>query len=1800
MNVTASPANLPGLPCIFKVDATSATPAFNMNQSMVSLDISDIGRKPSVMVSIARGPAYGTLELTSTTAGQIANTTGATNWTFWDHLQTMRYTLNPQATKVTGDTFSLEFVLGHGSSQSVRFDVCVHPVPIPNVIHVGSLTVTQGGVGFLNSSTLMATDTDRSPGNKLVYYIQTPPVNGYIYRTAGISSGGIRVTNFTQEEVSANRIAYKHITNQTLADTFTFVVGNSYSKTAPYRVTIGVTVTSLFVTNTGFSCTEGQSHIITTDELNVVAPPGYSVTLALHGTNVSRGQPEHGRLDLVEPTQSPAAYLFTPADLAAGKVRYTHDGSESATDSFVLKVTATPTGASSPSSPSPGPLTSLYQVNVNVILVDDNVPVLINHTADLNLLCRGNLTFDSTMLSAYDADINYPTANLSYFITFTLLCGEMRLSYRTEPVTSFREADIRSGSLYYTNTKHCLTESLLFYVTDGVHRTSGITKIHILEAIAAPSGALRINVLKRGTGIITTPSLNYTIYTCASDPASYSYRITVWPQYGNLLLLNENTTNLTQADIDSNKVSYHHKGTTNTPTDTFKFTITIMPQNIVTPEQTFSIAITPVDDEPPVMSVLKSPLYAIEGSVVDFSSRSMCAYVYFYSKENLYCTGDVHLDIDNIHYMITKGPSYGRIELNRLNSITKNYNPTTVFSQFDIWVLSVRYVSTVVGHLNDTFTFKIRDTNNVQTATYQQVIIMLPQVLPLEVRGLSLYEGGMANLSSDNIAVLHAHLSGVPGTLSVKTPPLHGTLLLLFPDGTNRTDLLNFTSSDLQGGAIAYAHDGSDTTYDQFQFVYVVEVDGHCVVSNLTTFPIAVVPINDRPPVLRSSAVTFDVWFGETLALNPGLLDATDLDTDDTCLTFNVTASSSDGVYLAKGTSGLVPIVSFSQQDVDDGNVLLVHQSDYSGNLTFTLTDGVAVISGTIYWTASTLALNLVNNQSLVVPLGGRVTLTRDNLLVLSSETQPRGVVVYSVLGATYGVILRDDGGDPTPVAEFNQSEVDAGRVAYFHTKPDYWEGDDAVQLRASTRLAANPVMSVSLPVRILLPHAGGDSPLAACRPLVVLKAGQNCWNESLLDARNLRYAVWRTLSPAVRGTPGDLELTYVMTTFPQHGAVLVGNTSAGEFSHAQLSRGLVCYRQNGSYSSKDSFGFRVVVGTQRLPYAPQMTIDIVPTRLVPPRLVRAVHKVFTQGFNASITSANLKLTDVDTPPEELTYYVTALPSNGGLSASGGADLTNFTQATVDSGLFAFKPETVGDSTFAFNFTNGVSWGNGNLSLSVVPHTLIAAPTQYLTYRQDSASGIVVLDAATNGNRNETFYAVIEQPRSGYIEVTSARTALGFSQQDVDTGKVRYVPREKTAYGDVFTVNVTNRNKGVANVSVIVTVSILGQVRADLNLDMAAYPSRSLPANTLDLEALQKKASLPPTIIVLRPPTYGYLTMSYRQGYKRAPGAQGEPAVTFRYDDLKNGWVNYTWSPRQYANWSQWVNESFIALVEAKGFQAGMVNVKFTIQPPPATSWAAATTTTTADLPKSTPPLQMTSYAPLSSSEKFPMYILVPIGGSLLLIPLLVGTVLLLYCIQQKNLRMKFFRKREEEHAPRSSPWGGPQVPQHLQSRTARYHDDLSIESEEEEGSEGSDHGSRLGGGSQRASSAGGRPHSSSSQGHISRRHANNVMVNLSQHFLSQHSLEHPAVSPSPMQRGGAGSLRSSSRSPTKCSPDEAAGTTRIVSADSGFRSAAVGVGLCGSRATVRGGASNNSPDVKELLCTTTSIPILKKEEYWV
>ena len=134
-----------------------------------------------------------------------------------------------------------------------------------------------------------------------------------------------------------------------------------------------------------------------------------------------------------------------------------------------------------------------------------------------------------------------------------------------------------------------------------------------------------------------------------------------------------------------------------------------------------------------------------------------------------------------------------------------------------------------------------------------------------------------------------------------------------------------FTQADLVAGNVSFRHDGSEDFDASFGFRLYDPAGSH----EDGTFTIAAVPVND-PPVLDTYGLLLDEGASASLAT---LIDTSDRDgvgtdrpgtvTQD-ALTLSLASLPTNGVVQLDGTA-LDATDTFTQADVDDGNVVYVH-----------------------------------------------------------------------------------------------------------------------------------------------------------------------------------------------------------------------------------------------------------------------------------------------------------------------------------------------------------------------------------------------------------------------------------------------------------------------------------------------------------------------------------------------------------------------------------------------------------------------------------------------------------------------------------------------------------------------------------------------------------------------------------------------------------------------------------------------------------------------------------------------------------
>ncbi|KAM5193950.1 FRAS1-related extracellular matrix protein 1 [Mantella aurantiaca] len=133
-----------------------------------------------------------------------------------------------------------------------------------------------------------------------------------------------------------------------------------------------------------------------------------------------------------------------------------------------------------------------------------------------------------------------------------------------------------------------------------------------------------------------------------------------------------------------------------------------------------------------------------------------------------------------------------------------------------------------------------------------------------------------------------------------------------------------FTVKDIQNGVVCYHHDDTDTTKD---FVTFRIFDGRHSIRH--KFPINILPKDDSPPFLITNTI-IELPEGQSLLIRGSMLCASDMDSSDDYIRFNITKQSAAGIIMKKpGQNALAyPVTTFLQRDLFNGFIYYKHYGE--------------------------------------------------------------------------------------------------------------------------------------------------------------------------------------------------------------------------------------------------------------------------------------------------------------------------------------------------------------------------------------------------------------------------------------------------------------------------------------------------------------------------------------------------------------------------------------------------------------------------------------------------------------------------------------------------------------------------------------------------------------------------------------------------------------------------------------------------------------------------------------------------------
>ncbi|NWW70284.1 CSPG4 protein, partial [Climacteris rufus] len=448
----------------------------------------------------------------------------------------------------------------------------------------------------------------------------------------------------------------------------------------------------------------------------------------------------------------------------------------------------------------------------------------------------------------------------------------------------------------------------------------------------------------------------------------------------------------------------------------------------------------------------------------------------------------------------------------------------------------------------------------------------------LVLSNLTVLEGGQASLESKHIKVnldfqkLGIHQSQI--IFNIKEPPSHGDLKL---NVEPMQEVNTFTMQDVWQGKILYIHDGSEDTYDYFNFCISTSsekiVSPYLQENEQHMFSITVTPVNDAPEITVPEGNLLLLLENSKKRLTSDLIKVLDKDTDSVGLSLSVLGNlNADAGFLENSKNPGKAITSFSNEDLREGTVFFVHTGIKNSRIVLRASDGEKV-SNTVVLRVMAVPLDyrVVNNSGINL-LQGVTALIRPRHLAVETNAVPQELEIrYEITEPPqFGQVQRQHSeGQWKQVNSFSQRSLQRGRVRYCSTFKEIQLENVTDQFKFKVSVGNRISEEYTFPIKVkwlrysVLKHA----------PLEIEKS------KKYLNSDNL-FAVIEDLE-----IPED-ELYFKLLSLPKNGQILLNDQPLKKdsvFSQKDIADQKVAYELISRYHEDNYDSFRFLISTKYL-----------------------------------------------------------------------------------------------------------------------------------------------------------------------------------------------------------------------------------------------------------------------------------------------------------------------------------------------------------------------------------------------------------------------------------------------------------------------------------------------------------------------------------------------------------------------------------------------------------------------------------------
>ncbi|XP_017267690.1 chondroitin sulfate proteoglycan 4 [Kryptolebias marmoratus] len=1353
--------------------------------------------------------------------------------------------------------------------------------------------------------------------DELYFRVLTTPKKGRLLLDTAVLT---KNSTFSQKDLTDKKVHFELVDrpHEDTTDRFKFQLVSKHAQSEHYdfQFSIKADVNSVFMKNTGLLLKEGESKLITKDELFAESLK----TKNMFYTVVR--SPRHGKLARISQSNSNASYdnifTFSNQDILQERLMYIHDDSETTQDEFTFIASTNQGFKSAIEEDEIGSKEGTF--NISIQLLNDQKPIRIIDKV-FHVVRDGQKLLTTEDLRYHDADSDFDDGQLIYTRRGIPMGDLVLVNDTAHRLFQFQQKDLEERRVLFIH-KGVGTGRFVLFVSDGKHFVSSLLDVSAHDPFLKVANNTGLLVQKGQS--VTFSNSNFSIASNLDlrDDKEVVFKLDEAPKYGALYLNKTIVESFTQFDLKNGWISYRHNDSKHLSDF---FNLTVKAKGLQLAERVSVKVYLESHQRPPIVQHLES-LLVEEGKPVKID------------ETKLEVTHEDNLPSE-IAFAVRVAPSHGFLRCfveAEERYIGSKQSPVRTFTQHDINSGNIQYVQVEPKKLNDTIILDA--TNGVTDVTNIRVSVdIIPLLIPLHVANFTLIEGASKALTQDVLKVTNRHFSGINFFYNVTESPHHGHIEHSRYPGVPIT---TFTRRQVEHEFIYYVHDSSETLTDNF--TVVANDTGLRKQSAAQTVYIKVTAVNDEPPVITTNRV-LRVWVSSVTEIRPKDLQAQDLDSPPEGIHFMVTPPSNG--HLALKSNPMKAVLNFTQTHIDQGQLLFVHKGAMSGGFNFQVNDGVNFSPRQIFSiTAKALVLSLEKNLPLKVFPGSSRPLTNEELQAVTndiSNTSNR-VITFSVtrrpkLGR---LVKRLPDNMTEDISTFTQEMVDRKEVVYIQSPIESvgWEAMDSMTFSVSSPPAS--IESQTFKIDISYENTGPEhnTVLLANTGAEVTEGKNVVIDEFKLDASNL-------MSKLPNPERSSHEVWFQVTTLPQRGVLIVGERNLTKekpnFSQFIVSKYGITYKHDNSETTRDSFVFSAWLNPKgRTAQRPQDEKDIVvehfnititPVNDQPPVLRNKTPSLkVIQGDRVTLGPENLKVEDLDNPPEDIKFSVVSQPNNGYLALVGhlNESVVAFTQAQINNRSICFVHDGSSVSgVFYFSVTDGhhkpiyklFNIHVSEITINLVNYTEVSLQqgTTSVALTQDN------LAAATNGKDVTIYYKVTRPPNFGKLLMENQEVVL-FKQEDLQAGRLFYHMTVLSSSEDSFEFTAFTSEANLTSQVLNITVRPLIQVGKGLRIPNGV--SVKLSSSVFNVSDLARLSDSDPVFKVICHPKHGKVVQTKRKITKRVL-----PVDSFTFQEMMQEKVALELNANMTG--VEELNDSLVFVLKADNIQPAKGELHFTIVP---------------------------------------------------------------------------------------------------------------------------------------------------------------------------------------------------------------------------------------------------------------------------